>query len=158
MKDMFRENFRKKMEAAGYNYATLAAAAGLKTTYVRDFLIGKSKNPGYEKLRNACRVLGETVESVSECTGATKESPIVTDPMDLTFKPVCPECGNQVSLKRDAIQAENQRRVMCPIHGDIGNREQLMPVFIEQFRNNFTGNLVDIVRDRIRRGATMGGE
>jgi transcriptional regulator with XRE-family HTH domain len=54
-----RELYRRMLESdPPFNQKSLAAAAGLNVTYVRDILVGKSKNPKSEHLHKLAGALG----------------------------------------------------------------------------------------------------
>jgi len=52
---------RRRMEAGGFNQKSLARAAGLNETAVRDILIGKSKHPRHDTVQKLAKTLGCSV-------------------------------------------------------------------------------------------------
>jgi len=65
---------RRRMEAAGYNQKSLARAAQLNETAVRDILKGRSKNPRADTLEALGRILGCTIDALRGGTNA-----VITD-------------------------------------------------------------------------------
>ncbi|WP_367159933.1 helix-turn-helix transcriptional regulator [Kozakia baliensis] len=57
---------RRRMEDSGYNQKSLALAASLNETYVRDILKGKSKNPEAGRLQRIANVLGCSVDDLMQ--------------------------------------------------------------------------------------------
>lgn len=89
-----RDELDRRMHEAGYNQKSLALAAGLHETYVRDILIGRSKRPGGAKLMAIARVLGCSVEDL---TGLT-EPPRPADSRRLPYNPPIPEALPEARL------------------------------------------------------------
>ena len=55
---------KRRMDAQGFKQKALAIEASLNATYVRDILIGKSKNPAASKLARIASVLGCTADEL----------------------------------------------------------------------------------------------
>jgi transcriptional regulator with XRE-family HTH domain len=76
-----QSELRRRMSEAGFNQKSLARAAKLNETAVRDILKGRSKNPRIDTLEALCRVLGC---SVSELTGGGQAAPAIwTEAIDV---------------------------------------------------------------------------
>ncbi len=58
MASQLTREIRRRMEDGGFNQKSLARAAGLNDTAVRDILIGKSKNPRHDTVQKLADVLG----------------------------------------------------------------------------------------------------
>lgn len=56
----------QRMRAAGFNQRSLAVAAGLNETYVRDLLRGRSRNPKSGHLAKLAETLGCSVSDLAE--------------------------------------------------------------------------------------------
>ncbi len=67
---------RRRMGAGGFNQKSLARAAGLNQTAVRDILIGKSQHPRHDTLEKLAAVLGCSVMDMLE-PAAGKAAPRV---------------------------------------------------------------------------------
>ena len=61
---------RRRMEAGGFNQKSLARAAGLNETAVRDILIGKSRHPRHDTIQKIANALN--------CKAATLIEPYIT--------------------------------------------------------------------------------
>ena len=67
---------RRRMEGGGFNQKSLARAAGLNETAVRDILIGKSKHPRHDTVQKIAGALGCTLSALIE-PGAPPPGPSV---------------------------------------------------------------------------------
>ena len=56
------DEIRRRMKAGGFNQKSLARAAGLNETAVRDILIGKSRHPRHDTIQK--------IASALDCTAA----------------------------------------------------------------------------------------
>lgn len=72
-----QREIRWRMNAAGYNQKSLARAAGLNQTAVRDILKGRSRNPRADTLEALARVLDCTLDELTGSVTAVEieESP-----------------------------------------------------------------------------------
>jgi transcriptional regulator with XRE-family HTH domain len=70
---MIRDELRRRMVAMGYNQKSLARAAQLNETAVRDILKGRSRNPRVDTLQAIAEVLGCTVNDLIGGTGLQAE-------------------------------------------------------------------------------------
>ena len=61
---------RRRMEAGGFNQKSLARAAGLNETAVRDILIGKSRHPRHDTVQKIAGALDCTAAQLIEPGGA----------------------------------------------------------------------------------------
>ena len=57
---------RRRMESGGFNQKSLARAAGLNETAVRDILIGKSKHPRHDTVQKIAGALGCSLSALIE--------------------------------------------------------------------------------------------
>ena len=64
------DEIRRRMEAGGYNQKSLARAAGLNETAVRDILIGKSRHPRHDTVQKIAGALDCTAAQLIEPGGA----------------------------------------------------------------------------------------
>jgi repressor LexA len=62
---LLQRELRRRMEAAGYNQKSLARAAGLNQTAVRDILKGRSRHPRSDTLEALARILGCTIDQLT---------------------------------------------------------------------------------------------
>ena len=69
MTSQLADEIRRRMEAGGFNQKSLARAAGLNETAVRDILIGKSRHPRHDTVQKIAGAL--------ECTAAQLIEPAV---------------------------------------------------------------------------------
>lgn len=70
---VIREELRLRMVASGHNQKSLARAAKLNETAVRDILKARSKNPRVDTLQAITTVLGCTVNDLIGETGLRTE-------------------------------------------------------------------------------------
>jgi transcriptional regulator with XRE-family HTH domain len=70
---VIRDELRRRMEANEFNQKSLARAAQLNETAVRDILKGRSKNPRVDTLQAIAKVLGCTVNDLIGETGLQAE-------------------------------------------------------------------------------------
>ena len=61
---------RRRMEAGGFNQKSLARAAGLNETAVRDILIGKSRHPRHDTVQKIASALDCTAAKLIEPSGS----------------------------------------------------------------------------------------
>jgi len=71
---VIRDELRRRMEANEFNQKSLARAAQLNETAVRDILKGRSKNPRVDTLQAIAKVLGCTVNDLIGETGLRVEN------------------------------------------------------------------------------------
>ena len=64
------DEIRRRMEAGGFNQKSLARAAGLNETAVRDILIGKSRHPRHDTVQKIAGALDCTAAQLIEPGGA----------------------------------------------------------------------------------------
>ncbi len=64
------DEIRRRMEAGGFNQKSLARAAGLNETAVRDILIGKSRHPRHDTVQKIAGALDCTAATLIEPGGA----------------------------------------------------------------------------------------
>ncbi len=64
------DEIRRRMEAGGFNQKSLARAAGLNETAVRDILIGKSRHPRHDTVQKIARALDCTAAKLIEPSGS----------------------------------------------------------------------------------------
>lgn len=64
------QQIRRRMEAGGFNQKSLARAAGLNETAVRDILIGKSRHPRHDTVQKLAAALGCSLVDLIEPRGA----------------------------------------------------------------------------------------
>jgi phage repressor protein C with HTH and peptisase S24 domain len=74
--EFLKAELERRMVAGGHNQLSLAKAAGLHETAVRDIIKGRAKQPRYDKLVALARVLNCTV---AELTGSSSDTPIAAD-------------------------------------------------------------------------------
>lgn len=60
-----QRELRRRMDGAGYNQKSLARAAGLNQTAVRDILKGRSRHPRSDTLEALARILGCTIDQLT---------------------------------------------------------------------------------------------
>ncbi len=72
----WRDSFERRMAAAGFSARSLSIAAGLNPTAVRDILIGRSKQPRFQTLYRLARVLGCSVEELTDPDATNPELPL----------------------------------------------------------------------------------
>ncbi|MFQ5783593.1 MAG: S24 family peptidase [Alphaproteobacteria bacterium] len=78
---------RRRMETGGFNQKSLARAAGLNETAVRDILIGKSKHPRHDTIEKLAGALGcSLVDLLAPGTG-DKPRPAAPVEGELAFVP-----------------------------------------------------------------------
>ena len=66
MTSKLADEIRRRMEAGGFNQKSLARAAGLNETAVRDILIGKSRHPRHDTVQKIATALQCTAASLIE--------------------------------------------------------------------------------------------
>lgn len=66
------EELTRRMPEKGFTPKSLSLAAGLNETYVRDILVGKSKNPATSKVAKLADLLECTLEELSGRSNAAK--------------------------------------------------------------------------------------
>lgn len=70
MSGRLADEIRRRMEAGGFNQKSLARAAGLNETAVRDILIGKSRHPRHDTVQKIAGALDCTAAQLIEPGGA----------------------------------------------------------------------------------------
>ena len=77
------------MEAGGFNQKSLAGAAGLNETAVRDILVGKSKHPRHDTVQKLAGALGCSMADLLEAPARTREAVPAPPPFEdeLVFVP-----------------------------------------------------------------------
>ena len=66
------DEIRRRMAALGHSTASLAAAAGVRDSFVKDIIRSKSRNPRAEQVQRLASALGCTVEDL---TGTSTPQP-----------------------------------------------------------------------------------
>ena len=79
---------RGRMEAGGFNQKSLARAAGLNETAVRDILIGKSRHPRHDTVQKIATALDCTAAQLIEPNGAPQAGDQATHADELVFVPI----------------------------------------------------------------------
>lgn len=74
-----------RMRALGIGQKHLAARAGLNETYVRDILVGKSRNPIAANLQKLAAALDLDAVDLLQLAGAPQESELVRDAAELAL-------------------------------------------------------------------------
>jgi hypothetical protein len=65
------------------------------------------------------------------------------------FRPICPECGKVLSIS--PAEREEQDRLVCLTHGDLGSRKEMRVVIAEQARRALFAQARLILSDVIDR-------
>jgi hypothetical protein len=87
-------------------------------------------------------------------TGAAKKARVtlggrlaMTDNIPLgQFEPVCPHCGAKIGPKSGAVELKDETRIFCPVHGDVGNLQEVRAAIVEQHRNEIVDKAKEAVR------------
>ena len=64
-------------------------------------------------------------------------------------EPLCAQCGAQLLVDRAGDEPHPQDRVLCPVHGLIGTREEVFAHVIEQSRDKIGQHVADLLRDAL---------
>ena len=90
MASQLTREIRRRMELGGFNQKSLAGAAGLNETGVRDILVGKSQNPRHDTVQKLARALQcSMAELLEPPAGKSVTPPAAVPPFEdeLVFVP-----------------------------------------------------------------------
>lgn len=64
---------------------------------------------------------------------------------------LCPECGAKLLVEQLGDEPDTEDRVLCPVHGFIGNRDEVTRQAIEQNRDKITQEVAEHIKDALRK-------
>lgn len=65
------------------------------------------------------------------------------------FSPRCPQCGEKLGVEKGIVDAKDETRVFCPVHGDVGSLQDIRAAVIEQNRDQIAAKARDYVSDKV---------
>jgi phage repressor protein C with HTH and peptisase S24 domain len=128
-------NIARRMTAAGFNQKSLARAAGLNETGIRDILIGRSRNPRVDTLGKIAKALGCTVAELAEAAGAGGGEPApnvqagVEAPLPAFGKADVPVLGTAIGGSRGDFAFNGQTVDFVRRLPGIAERKEIFAIF-----------------------------
>ncbi len=128
-------NIARRMTAAGHNQKSLARAAGLNETGVRDILIGRSKHPRVDTLGKIAKSLGCTVADLTDGGAAAGDPaanvlPGVEAPLPAMGKADVPVHGTAIGGAKGDFAFNGQTVDYVRRLPGISERKEIFAIFV----------------------------
>ena len=69
---------------------------------------------------------------------------------EFNIEPTCPRCGANLLVEQLGVEPEPHDRVLCPVHGCIGRRDEVSALEAEKLRDEFGKKVADDFGEMLR--------